>query len=94
MRMDVAHLPGLVTTWNDSLRLQRTFTALLTGKNFAVYDRATYGDNASEDPERTNEAAGQYAAACKEVGKEAGIPVLDLWSVFQQTPEWQQAFLK
>jgi hypothetical protein len=27
------------------------------------------------------------------VAKEAGVPVIDLWSLFQQTQNWQQAYL-
>ncbi|CAK9222476.1 unnamed protein product [Sphagnum troendelagicum] len=58
-----------------------------------VYARTTYGDKAEELPERTNEVTKLYAQACKDVAKEAGVPVIDLWSLFQQTQNWQQAYL-
>lgn len=29
-----------------------------------------------------------YADACREIGKELGVPVLDLWSVFMAEAGW------
>ncbi|XP_043698992.1 GDSL esterase/lipase At5g45920 [Telopea speciosissima] len=52
-----------------------------------------YMENPSGLPERTNEAAGAYAKACIEVGKECGMPVVDLWSKMQQFPGWQKNHL-
>ncbi|XP_057855987.2 GDSL esterase/lipase At5g62930 isoform X2 [Cryptomeria japonica] len=54
---------------------------------------ATYGENAVDLPERTNEVAGAYAKSCLEVASEASIPVVDLWSRMQETPEWQHKYL-
>ncbi|KAH9312163.1 hypothetical protein KI387_027198, partial [Taxus chinensis] len=54
---------------------------------------ATYGENAVELPERTNEVAGTYAKSCLEVASESGVPVIDLWSRMQETPGWQQTYL-
>lgn len=55
--------------------------------------RATYGEKAEELPERTNEAAGQYAQACETVAQETGVRSINLWSIFQSTPNWEQKFL-
>lgn len=44
-------------------------------------------------PERTNEHTKQYAEACKQVAAELGLPVLDLWTSMQETPNWETAFL-
>ena len=43
-----------------------------------------------EQPERTNEATGVYAAACVALSQELGVPVLDLWTAFQKEEGWQQ----
>ncbi|KAH9546864.1 hypothetical protein CY35_11G004000 [Sphagnum magellanicum] len=55
--------------------------------------RANYGKQPEALPDRINEVTKLYAEACKEVAKEAGVPVIDLWSVFQQTQNWRQAYL-
>ena len=34
----------------------------------------------SEQPDRTNAVTGQYAAACRQVAADEGVPVLDLWT--------------
>ena len=48
------------------------------------------GDSAAASlPERTNAAAGEYAAAVKQLGKELGLPVVDLWTDIQKQPLWQ-----
>lgn len=57
------------------------------------YARATYGENAVELPERTNETAGTYAKSCIQVAIESGVPVIDLWSKMQETVGWQQKYL-
>lgn len=44
-------------------------------------------------PERTNEVAGQYAAAVEALAAELGLPCLNLWAAFQAVPGWQQALL-
>jgi lysophospholipase L1-like esterase len=46
-----------------------------------------------EEPERTNEVAGQYAAAVEEVGAELGLPCLNLWQAFQAEQDWQHRLL-
>lgn len=57
------------------------------------YARATYGENAVELPERTNETTGTYAKCCIEVATASGVPVIDLWSRMQETVGWQQKYL-
>ncbi|KAI3438645.1 hypothetical protein D9Q98_001067 [Chlorella vulgaris] len=52
----------------------------------------TYGVHL-EEPERTNEVAGQYAAAVEEVGAELGLPCLNLWQAFQAEQDWQHRLL-
>lgn len=39
--------------------------------------------------ERSLEAAGQYAAAAKEVAAAKGLPALDLFTKLQAIPDWQ-----
>eukprot|EP00897_Mesotaenium_endlicherianum_P000265 jgi/Mesen1/10239/ME000774S09574 len=56
----------------------------------AAYARAVYGDAAVGEPERTNEVTGQYAQACREVAADAGVPVVDIWSVMQSKPDWER----
>lgn len=34
-------------------------------------------------PERTNDVAGQYAAAAEALAEELGVPCLNLWRAFQ-----------
>eukprot|EP00245_Coleochaete_scutata_P014879 TRINITY_DN6439_c0_g1_i1.p1 TRINITY_DN6439_c0_g1~~TRINITY_DN6439_c0_g1_i1.p1 ORF type:complete len:257 (+),score=36.94 TRINITY_DN6439_c0_g1_i1:165-935(+) len=53
-----------------------------------LHQKITYGDKATGIVERTNEAAGQYAEACKSVGREMGVPVLDMWQLVQEIPDW------
>ena len=31
---------------------------------------------------------GQYAAACRKLGLQLGVPVLDLWTQLQTQPDW------
>jgi hypothetical protein len=52
-----------------------------------------YGAGATGVAERTNAAAGRYAAACVAVGNEAGVPVLDLWSLLQSRDDWRELFV-
>ncbi|KAH9546861.1 hypothetical protein CY35_11G003700 [Sphagnum magellanicum] len=58
-----------------------------------AFCRANYGKQPEAPPDRLNEVTKLYAEACKEVAKEAGVPVIDVWSVFQQTQNWRQAYL-
>jgi lysophospholipase L1-like esterase len=58
-----------------------------------AFCRANYGKQPEAPPDRLNEVTKLYAQACKEVAKEAGVPVIDVWSVFQQTQNWRQAYL-
>ncbi|KAM5588037.1 GDSL esterase/lipase [Rosa sericea] len=53
-----------------------------------------YIENPSNQPERTNEAAGAFAEACVAVARESGLPVIDLWTKMQQFPDWQKAHLR
>ncbi|KAK7306572.1 hypothetical protein VNO77_44521 [Canavalia gladiata] len=55
--------------------------------------RHPYVDNPEGLPERTNEAAGEYARACIAVAGECGIPVVDFWTKLQQFPEWKKNHL-
>ena len=52
----------------------------------------TYGYT-GQVPERTNEVAGQYAAACKAVAAALRVPCLDLWAAFQAHPAWPAALV-
>ncbi|KAL1327236.1 hypothetical protein HN51_037306 [Arachis hypogaea] len=52
-----------------------------------------YTDNPQGLPERTNEAAGEYAKACTAVAAECGVPVIDLWTKMQQCPDWKKEYL-
>lgn len=38
---------------------------------------------------RTAEHTKRYADACREVGAEVGVVVLDLWSIFMATAGWK-----
>ncbi|EXJ69280.1 uncharacterized protein A1O5_07316 [Cladophialophora psammophila CBS 110553] len=40
--------------------------------------------------ERTAEHTATYASACREVGKEMSIPVLDLWTIFMSKAGWKE----
>ncbi|KAL1342039.1 hypothetical protein AAHE18_09G131100 [Arachis hypogaea] len=53
-----------------------------------------YTDNPQGVPERTNEAAGEYARACTAVAAECGVPVIDLWTKMQQCPDWKKEYLR
>ncbi|KAJ1393994.1 SGNH hydrolase-type esterase domain [Sesbania bispinosa] len=55
--------------------------------------RHPYGENPQGLPERTNEAAGEYARACIAVGGECEIPVVDIWTKMQQFPDWRRDYL-
>ncbi|XP_031092522.1 GDSL esterase/lipase At5g62930 [Ipomoea triloba] len=57
------------------------------------YARSLHGDKAMELPERTNEAAGEYAKQCVELARELGLPSINLWSIMQETEGWQKKFL-
>lgn len=52
-----------------------------------------FTENKSRLPERTNEAAGNYAKACLAVAAECGVFAIDLWTRMQQIPGWQTACL-
>ncbi|KAL2622658.1 hypothetical protein R1flu_002863 [Riccia fluitans] len=55
-----------------------------------VYARATYGENAEELPERTNQQTRLYAEAAESVARETRVISLNLWSVLQETTGWQK----
>lgn len=40
--------------------------------------------------QRTAEYTKMYADACREIGGELGVPVLDLWSVFMAEAGWRE----
>eukprot|EP00937_MAST-01D_sp_MAST-1D-sp2_P002293 g2293.t1 len=50
-----------------------------------AWQKARWGDKATGELERTNEAAGRYASACRDVATElgAGTACLDLWTCMQ-----------
>ncbi|GMJ04237.1 hypothetical protein HRI_004092900 [Hibiscus trionum] len=56
--------------------------------------RQPYVENPSGLPDRTNEAAGCFAQACVETAGECGVPVVDLWTRMQQSPDWRKAYLR
>ncbi|KAJ7178897.1 hypothetical protein O6H91_Y541400 [Diphasiastrum complanatum] len=85
----VSHLKGL----SPSTRVVLITPPPIDVRGRQAYARATYGDSAEELPERTNEAAGEYAQACKAAAKEAEVPIIDLYSIFQQNPNWQELYL-
>jgi lysophospholipase L1-like esterase len=37
--------------------------------------------------------AGEYAAVCRETAKALALPVLDLWTKFQQVDGWEEKLL-
>ena len=44
-------------------------------------------------PERTNEVAGAYAAACRAVAAELRVPCVDAWTRLQAVPAWRETLL-
>ena len=42
------------------------------------------------DPRRTAEHTKKYADACREVGKELGVAVLDIWSIMMAKAGWRE----
>lgn len=40
-------------------------------------------------PERENEVTKKYAQVCLEVGKEANVASVDLWTKIQEKSDWQ-----
>lgn len=56
--------------------------------------RSLYGEDARKLPERTNEAAGDYAKQCLELAEELGVRFINLWSKLQETEGWQKKFLR
>lgn len=44
-------------------------------------------------PERTNEHTREYASTIVQLGQELQLPVLDLWTLMQQYPGWQEELL-
>ncbi|KAL6493789.1 hypothetical protein OROGR_031698 [Orobanche gracilis] len=55
--------------------------------------RNPYAENPMGLPERTNEAASQYAKTCVEVADECGLPAINLCEMMQQFPDWRKAHL-
>ncbi|CAI8591044.1 unnamed protein product [Vicia faba] len=55
--------------------------------------RYPYMDNPENLPERTNEAAGEYARACIAVATECQVPVIDLWTKMQHSSGWEKYYL-
>ncbi|AES63978.1 putative SGNH hydrolase-type esterase domain-containing protein [Medicago truncatula] len=55
--------------------------------------RYPFENNPEGLPERTNEAAGEYARACITVATECHIPYIDLWTKMQQFPDWKKVYL-
>lgn len=54
------------------------------------YQLEKYGEKASGVLERTNEAAGRYAAVARKVAASERVPVLDLWTTMQNEEGWQR----
>lgn len=42
-----------------------------------------------EDPSRTAEYTKKYADACREIGEEQGVAVLDVWSILMAKTGWK-----
>ncbi|KAK6932653.1 SGNH hydrolase-type esterase domain [Dillenia turbinata] len=53
-----------------------------------------YIENPNGLPERTNEAAGNYAKACIHVAGECGLPVIDIWTKMQELSDWKKSYLR
>lgn len=67
------------------------FQHVVESYNFCRYP---YGGTSLGLPERTNEAASQYAKKCLEVAAECGIPAINLWERMQHIPDWKKACLR
>eukprot|EP00250_Pteridium_aquilinum_P006705 c16569_g1_i1 orf=285-1001(-) len=52
-----------------------------------------FGAKPEDASPRKNDFTGLYAKACIEVAKEAGVPVIDLWSSMQEKSGWQTSYL-
>ena len=57
------------------------------------FQKERYGDAATGELERTNESAGLYADACRNVAHELGLPCCDLWQEMQSECEDWSKFL-
>ncbi|KAL4445884.1 hypothetical protein ABPG77_009083 [Micractinium sp. CCAP 211/92] len=57
-----------------------------------IHVQKTYGVTLAV-PERTNEVAGQYAAAAESLAAELGVPCLNVWTAFQAVPGWETKLL-
>lgn len=44
----------------------------------------------NKDPRRSAEHTKEYADACREVGAEVGVAVLDVWSIFMTEAGWKE----
>jgi hypothetical protein len=53
-----------------------------------------FGEENGKSSDRTNERAGQYAAACRAAAKQMGAGVIDLWTSIQKHPNWQTECLR
>ena len=53
----------------------------------------TYGNQALGVLDRTADNTGLYAAACETVGKQMGVPVVNLWRLMLSQPNWQEFLL-
>lgn len=67
---------------------------VILGEFLKLYCRYPYVDNPEGLPERTNEAAGEYARACIAVANGCRVPVIDLWTKMQQSPDWKKNYLR
>lgn len=84
----VAHLKKL----SDHTHVVLITPPPVDGQEFVKFIRETYGDT-SGVPSRQNETTKMYAEECVKVGEESGVPVINLWSIFQETPNWQEKLL-
>lgn len=66
----------------EGLKLHDTKVVLIIP---APVDEWQLGSN-----ERTAEHTAKYAAACRAVGQELGLPVIDLWTTFMIKAGWQE----
>lgn len=95
----MSQLPPLLKMYGENTPGQTfvlCFSALemYCGTTYFIVSRRVFGEpKAGEYLDRTNERAGQYAAACKSVAEELNVGVVDLWTSIQRHSNWQQQCL-
>lgn len=85
----VAYLQGL----SDKTRVILTTAPPIYEAARLKWARARYGEKGGKYVDRTNDRAGQYAAACRSAAQKMGAGNIDLWTSIQRQPGWQTACL-